>query len=204
MNSTGCAPPHSCKHCQELFLNFSSREPWDALQPLHKHLEKWPNEWYQEVPHWILPRQVLKPIKSTPARRLKGVFESFTRRPKHFNQRYQQVLMTDDNLKRRAQSALRLVILFDLDRKECVQRAEKGCLFFSKLLRESLRVMAPRQRDFSSLDFILAASNRWDGLVFGIPNFNSRSFAYGMDIDPLMTFTMLAPHGWYFLSSVFL
>lgn len=191
MTSLGYSPPHRCRHCDDLYLNFNSGRPWEKLKYLHQRMEIWPAAWVREAPEWILP-QYFPQIGPHSIEPFKQYLPSGS---SSLNGFYRRELEKNPALLEEATRKAGRYSFLDYNREQCKQLANQGCMFFTKILEGDKRKDAPKLQEMvQSSHFIIAVTERWDGLVFGIPVFG-RHFRYGIDIQPLLTFDVLAPVG---------
>jgi hypothetical protein len=195
--ATKLPPPHSCRFCHDLVLDFGDRQPSDVLRPLHKVMQSWPSEWQQEAPSWILPsslRHSLQKRRTFVERLKQGVFRSLGPDINHMNDMYQEELAKDQRLKEKAKQSISDLVFFDLNLFQLHRRAKQGCLF-AQALQKSLTVESSLNHGETRI--ILAAKSMIESVTFGVPQFNYRLFASGMDIAPFLKFNWIVPNGEY-------
>ena len=139
MDSRGYSHPHSCHLCQEVYLDFSTKDPWEILQPLHKSMENWSTERQNAVPSWILPLS----IRAVPRSRETFGLTKFKRSLRRIQQvgskntlnvRYRTAVLENESLRVEASKWLNEMRFFDITFEECTRRANTGCKFFQTLI----------------------------------------------------------------------
>jgi hypothetical protein len=189
---------HTCKYCEDLLLDFSDRDPVLVLQPLHKLMEKWPSDWFKDIPSWILPKNpawdVPKPGQSRTQSFKKRIRTLLKSKSKPVDRSNPQAVAKDQSFEEKRHNPILNYVFFDLSLSQFLERTERGCLFFDAL-KNGILVEWRKINDDGR--FILAAENMVDGVTFGIPQFDYRRFAAGVNLVPLMTFKWMAPKGQY-------
>jgi hypothetical protein len=204
MDSNGYCAPHKCRLCQDLYLDFSLKEPWEILKPLHKSMQNWSTERQNEVPNWIMPLSIRTEPRSTEKPTLSAKIKSSLRRIRQsgsknmLNAQYREALLQDDTLRAEAANSLEKTRFFAITFRECADRAQRGCIFFSKLIEGDMQRIPPMKLIPGDEDCILGACENYDGLEFGVPRYGPQ-FRRGIKIDPIHSFLMLADAGWLLL-----
>jgi hypothetical protein len=177
-------------------LNFGDRDPTIVLRPLHKLMDKWPSDWFDGIPSWIIPMDARERLPKLGRRRTqafkKSILDLFASNTSRINQVFQQSIGNAPSLAETSKYSISNFVFFDLDLSQFLKRVEHGCLFFQALESSNL---AEWRKINDGRRFILAAEDMIDRVIFGIPEFDYRRFTTGVNLAPVRTFKWIVPQG---------
>jgi hypothetical protein len=200
MSNLGYVPPHSCKYCHTLTLDFTKREPWNTLRPLHQTMTNWGPEQLAGVPYWMIPAasnkiaSSIRSSKSSISRKATSLFAKVTTsndKYRDLNDIYKSSLSADPRLKDIAQTNLRDLTFFRVDRDEYMKQIGPNCLLLRLLLEYPRKEMLHAEGS----KIIVGAKRSLGTIIFGIPYFALVCNMNIIELDPIMSFETILPRG---------
>jgi hypothetical protein len=121
---------HQCELCHNISLDFTMREPWTVLEPLHEAISTWPQPLLATIDPSLVPSSKTftssKIHKHLPSR-LKRSHISKSLLGLRINQEYQNELKNDNYNLGRMRRELNGITTLRLTGEECLQKASDGC-----------------------------------------------------------------------------